>query len=529
MPKAVQFDGYGGVDVLELREVDAPAAAPGRVVVAVRATAINPGEASIRDGALAERWPSTFPSGQGSDLAGVVTEAGPGVDGFAPGDEVLGWTDDRAAHAELVAVEADKLVPKPAGVSWEAAGSLHVVGATAWAAVRAVAPQPGEVVVVSGAAGGVGTLAVQLAARAGATVIGLASPDHHDWLRDHGAIPVTYGDGVEDRIRAAGDGRFDALIDTFGGGYVDLAIAMGVAPGRIDTIIDWDAAERVGAKVDGNAVGARPEVLAELADLIDRGELEIPIARTYPLADGARRVPRARAAPRARQARADPLARGRHAAREASQSRSDGISCGAASACGISASSSRSASESRRIETPWSGSAARSTSIASPAPSSPSATIRRYAPGRDDRAKRLQERRVAHPQAELEAREPRLDDLEQRRPDPPALADERARDVDALGGQVLAERGGAERAAELVLPAPDLLDRVRVDRLVRAAVHGPVGLVVAVEVDAADGDAARDRVLPDRGLDHAPPAVDRARAPDVDADDACGHRYSGFG
>src|SRR6185436_2611303 len=126
MPKAVRFDGYGGVDVLELREVDAPAAAPGRVVVAVRATAINPGEASIRAGALEDRWPATLPSGQGSDLAGVVTEVG-------PGDEVLGWTDDRAAHAELVAVEAAKVVQKPAGVSWEAAGSLHVVGATAWA------------------------------------------------------------------------------------------------------------------------------------------------------------------------------------------------------------------------------------------------------------------------------------------------------------------------------------------------------------------------------------------------------------
>ena len=285
MPKAVQFDRYGGIDVLELREVAAPVAGPGRAVVAVRATAINPGEASIREGALAERWPATFPSGQGSDLAGVVTEAGPDAGGLAAGDEVLGWTDERAAHAELVAVEVANLVPKPPGVSWEAAGSLHVVGATAWAATRAVAPQPGEVVVVSGAAGGVGTLTVQLVARTGATVVGLASADHHDWLRDHGAIPVTYGDGVEDRIREAGGGRFDALIDTFGGGYVDLAIAMGVAPDRIDTIIDWGTAERVGAKVDGNAVGARPEVLAELADLIDRGELEIPIARTYPLAE----------------------------------------------------------------------------------------------------------------------------------------------------------------------------------------------------------------------------------------------------
>ena len=116
-------------------------------------------------------------------------------------------------------------------------------------------------------------------------MIGLASENHHDWLRAHGAVPIAYGDGVEERIREAGDGRLDAFVDAFGGGYVDMAIELGVAPSRIDTIIDWEAAERVGAKRDGNAVGARAEVLAELADLIDRGELEIPIARTYPLAE----------------------------------------------------------------------------------------------------------------------------------------------------------------------------------------------------------------------------------------------------
>ncbi len=285
MPKAVRFDEFGDVDVLEVRDVDAPTAREGEVVVEVKAAAINPGEASIRRGLLQNLWPTTFPSGEGSDLAGVVTAVGPGVEGLATGDAVLGWTDDRASHAELVVAEARNLTAKPAGVSWEVAGSLHVVGATAWAAVRAVSPREGEVVAVSGAAGGVGTLAVQLAGRAGATVIGLASENHHDWLRAHGAIPIAYGDGVEERIGEATDGRLDAFVDTFGGGYVDMAIELGVAPSRIDTISDWEAAERVGAKRDGNAVGARADVLAELAGLIDEGELEIPIARTYPLTE----------------------------------------------------------------------------------------------------------------------------------------------------------------------------------------------------------------------------------------------------
>ncbi len=159
-----------------------------------------------------------------------------------------------------------------------------MAGATAWAAVRAVGASSDDVILVSGSAGGVGTLAVQLARNAGATVIGLASESHHDWLREHGAIPVTYGDGVADRIRDAAAGRLDALIDTYGSGYVDLAVDLGVVPERIDTIIDYDAAARHGAKTDGSAVGASAGVLAELAQLIADGELEIPIAGTYPLA-----------------------------------------------------------------------------------------------------------------------------------------------------------------------------------------------------------------------------------------------------
>ncbi|HET9094670.1 MAG TPA: NADP-dependent oxidoreductase [Solirubrobacteraceae bacterium] len=281
--RAVRFDRYGDIDVLDVAEVPDPVAGDGEVLVRVRAAGINPGEASIRTGALHDRWPATFPSGQGSDLAGIVEQASPGVGGFHSGDEVIGFTDERASHAELVVVDAENLTPRPAAVGWDAAGALFVAGTTAWAAVRAVGASTGDVIVISGAAGGVGSIAVQLACNAGATVIGLAGEHHHHWLQDHGAIPVTYGDGVAQRILEAADGRVDAVIDTFGSGYVELAVELGVAPGRIDTIIDFEAATRHGAKTDGRAAAASAAVLAELAQLIADGRLEIPIASTYPL------------------------------------------------------------------------------------------------------------------------------------------------------------------------------------------------------------------------------------------------------
>jgi NADPH:quinone reductase-like Zn-dependent oxidoreductase len=266
-----------------VREVEDPVAGPGRVLVAVKAAGINPGEIAIREGYLHDRWPATFPSGQGTDLAGVVRTVGDGVSAFVAGDEVLGWTEERASQAELVAVPAGQLVAKPASVQWEVAGSLFVAAFAAYASVDAVAPQAGETVVVSAAAGGVGSVAVQLARRTGATVIGLASERNHDWLRRHDIVPVTYGDGQGDRIRAAADGGIDAFIDAFGGGYVDLAIALGVAPQRINTIIDYDAVQRLGVQAQGTHAIASAELLAEITGWVADGSLEIPVARTFPL------------------------------------------------------------------------------------------------------------------------------------------------------------------------------------------------------------------------------------------------------
>ena len=283
MPRAVRFDQYGGLDVLQVVEVERPIAGPGKVLVRVKAAGINPGEASIRKGLFAERWPSTFPSGQGSDLAGIVEELGPGVTTIAVGDEVIGFTNDRSSQAELVVVGAGDLVPRPANVSWAQAGALFVAGTTAYAAVRSVALDTDDTVVVSGAAGGVGSIAVQLAKNADARVIGLAGAANQTWLTDHGVIPITYGDGVEERIRAAGGGKVDAFIDTFGGGYVELALKLGVAKSRIDTIIDFAAAAKYGVKTEGNHEAANAEVLAQLAGLLAAGRLEIPIAKVFPL------------------------------------------------------------------------------------------------------------------------------------------------------------------------------------------------------------------------------------------------------
>jgi NADPH2:quinone reductase len=283
MARAVRFDAYGDRDVLYVADVPIPTPPKGEVVVEVRAAAINPGEAAIRSGALAEVFPATFPSGEGSDLAGIVHSVGDGVTGFDVGDEVLGWSWRRSSQADYVAVPADQLIEKPPALSWAVAGSLYVVGCTAYAAVRAVDVHPGDTVAVSAAAGGVGSVVVQLLGIKGATVLGMASDGNHDWLSSHGVTPISYGDGLADRLKAAAPNGIDAFIDLFGPEYVQLAVDLGVSVDRIETIVSRQKAQEVGAKTEGSGDASTTEVLSEMAGLVASGQIEIPIAATYPL------------------------------------------------------------------------------------------------------------------------------------------------------------------------------------------------------------------------------------------------------
>jgi NADPH2:quinone reductase len=283
--QAVRFDRYGGRDVLYIADVPVPAPGPRQVLVRVLAAGINPGEASIRSGAMASQFPAAFPSGQGSDFAGVVSAVGPGAGEVTAGDEVLGWSWDRASHAEYVLIPAEQVVPKPAELSWEAAGSLYVAGVTAFAAAKAVGPSERDVVAVSAAAGGVGSLVVQLLRLTGASVLAIASPANHAWLAGHGATPVAYGPDLRRDLAAAAPSGIDAFIDLFGPEYVDLAVELGVRPERINTIASFAKAAEIRAKTEGSMAGTSPEVLAYLASLIASGRIELPIAATFPLSE----------------------------------------------------------------------------------------------------------------------------------------------------------------------------------------------------------------------------------------------------
>ncbi|MDI5970733.1 NADP-dependent oxidoreductase [Streptomyces sp. SL13] len=283
MARAVRFDEYGDRDVLYVADVEVPRPAAGEVVVRVQAAGINPGEAAVRQGAMHEMFPATFPSGQGSDLAGVVSAVGDGVTRFAAGDEVLGWSVRRSSQAEYAAVPVSQLIAKPPGLGWEVAGSLYVVGCTAYAAVRAVGAGKGDTVVVSAAAGGVGSVVTQLLRTRGVTVVGIASPSNHGWLAEHGAVPVAYGDGLAERLKAAAPQGIDAFIDLFGPQYLRLAVDLGVPRDRIETIISFAEAAELGTRAEGSVDASDTGVLAEMAALAASGDIEIPIAATYPL------------------------------------------------------------------------------------------------------------------------------------------------------------------------------------------------------------------------------------------------------
>lgn len=283
--RAVRFDQYGEREVLYIADVPMPAPADGEVLVEVKAAGINPGETNIRIGALHDRFPATFPSGEGSDLAGIVVQLGAGVADFAVGDEVLGFSWARSSHASHVTVPTKQLIRKPASMPWDVAGALYVVGCTAYAAVRAINPKAGETVAVSAASGGVGTLVVQLLVLRGVNVLGIASSGSAETLARLGATPVAYGEGLEERLRAAASGGINGFIDLFAPQYVHLAVDLGVPLDRIETIIAFDAAAQLGTKAEGSASASTAEVLTEMAELVADGRIDVPIADSYALED----------------------------------------------------------------------------------------------------------------------------------------------------------------------------------------------------------------------------------------------------
>ena len=282
--RAVRFHGYGDETVLEVEEVDDPQPGEGEVVVRVVTAGTNPGEASIRSGAMRDLFPAEFPEGQGSDLAGVVAAVGPGVAHVQAGEAVIGFSDGRNAQAELALLPADRVVPKPDALGWDVAATLFVAGTTALAMLQTVPVEHGDVVVVAGAAGGVGVFLTQLAVGTGARVIAVAGEANHEWLRAHGAEPVPYGDGLEQRLRDAAPGGVTAFFDCWGHGYTDLAVALGVPVDRIDTIADFGAVERLGVQGKGMAALEDPAAgVAQLAAIASQGGFEVPIKARFPL------------------------------------------------------------------------------------------------------------------------------------------------------------------------------------------------------------------------------------------------------
>jgi NADPH:quinone reductase-like Zn-dependent oxidoreductase len=287
MSRAVRFERYGAPEVLDVVEVQAPAPAEDQVLLRVRAAGLNPFESKLRRGLFEGQIPVSFPAPQGTDVAGVVERVGEAVQTLAPGDEVFGASAGRGSQAELALADPSQLLRRAPQLDWAVAGSLWTVASTAVATVEAVGVQAGECVVVAGAAGGVGCLSAQLAAHQGASVIGVASERNHAWLRSLGVVPVAHGPGLDGRLReaAAGAGaRPAAMIDTVGGGYVELALALGIAPERIDTIADFEAARKHGAKAEGqSALSDIPAAVGRVASLITAGAVVLPVAASFAL------------------------------------------------------------------------------------------------------------------------------------------------------------------------------------------------------------------------------------------------------
>lgn len=284
--EAIVYEEFGGPGVLHLERRDPPRPGPGQVRVAVRAAGVNPLDHKIRSGRMEGAFPTPLPATPGAEFAGVVLEAGEGVTEFSPGDEVLGWSATGSYATEALA-EAASLARKPAGLSWEEAAALPVATDTASRVLDELALAEGETLLLHGAGGGVGSVAVQLAVARGATVIGTASPANHDYLRVLGAVPVAYGDGLVERVRELVPEGVDAVFDASGRGALPASIELrGGTTDRIVTIADGDAAE-LGVAFSSGGGGPSADRLGANARLAETGELRVEIAQVFPLADAA--------------------------------------------------------------------------------------------------------------------------------------------------------------------------------------------------------------------------------------------------
>ncbi|MBP0459069.1 NADP-dependent oxidoreductase [Streptomyces montanisoli] len=282
--RAVQLDAFGGPEVLDIREVPAPQAGPGQIRVRVTTAGLNPMDwIMTADADTAARFGLSLPAGFGTDYAGVVDQVGDGVTGYAPGDRVFGGALSRAV-ADYVVVDpaggtaANEAHHTPDGVDDRIAATLTIAGRTASAALAAVGPGPDDTVLIGGAGGGVGVFAVQLARISGARVIGTGSATSADYLRDLGAEPVAYGDGLADRVRALAPSGITAAIDLHGVETVHVARELGVPDSRICTI-----AAQVDGVTAGNGANAPAGSLEEIARLVAAARLRVPVAASFPI------------------------------------------------------------------------------------------------------------------------------------------------------------------------------------------------------------------------------------------------------
>ena len=282
MSRAARFLQYGGPEVLRIEDVEDPEPSDGEVLIAVRAAGVNPIDWKILHGMLGGGRPLDQPAGLGNDVAGVVERLGPGVSAFAVGEEVLG-SAATPAFAERALASAEKLVSKPAGVPWEVAGSLAVVVGTAYKTLKLLELQPGETLLLHGASGGVGLMALQLAAARGVRVIGMAGESKQELVRSLGATPLRYGEGWPERVRELAPEGVDAVLDASGHGELAMSVELAGGPDRVLTIAAGDAAEH-GVRFHGGGGGEDTiSALREVLPLIEAGTFAFPIAATFPL------------------------------------------------------------------------------------------------------------------------------------------------------------------------------------------------------------------------------------------------------